>query len=254
VARIVVIENDKLMQRVFAMSLSSRGWDIYTCAYTDIDLPTLSKIHPDLIILDFKEPLSKSAWSFLQMLKMDDATAKIPILITATLNLMTVDIRAYLALQYIQIVYMPFDLGNFTEIIQHLLSLATEPEQRFSTNRNLPILVVEDNEDLRENLTTILNLEGYQVVTADNGLLALEAVYKSDHSLIFLDIQMPIMDGYEFLKIYARQLRRHNPIILLSADPTVYARSFPTFVVEIVSKPYEIDALLKLAEKYAQAT
>ena len=44
-------------------------------------------------------------------------------------------------------------------------------------------------------------LEGFQVATADNGLLALEAVYTAEHCLIFLDIQMPIMDGLEFLKI-----------------------------------------------------
>jgi CheY-like chemotaxis protein len=253
-ALIVVIENDKLMQKVFSLTLNSRGWDVFTYSYADIDIPSLSQLHPDLIILDFKEPLSKRAWSFLQMLKMDDTTAKIPILITATLNVMTVELRAYLALQYIQIVYMPFDLGSFTEIIQRILSLASEPKVRFSNNRTLPILVVEDNEDLRDSLTTILNLEGYQVVSANNGLLALEAVYKAEHSLIFLDIQMPVMDGYEFLKLYARQLRRHNPIILLSADTTVRSRVFPTFVVDIISKPYEINDLLKSTEKYAQAT
>ena len=70
-----------------------------------------------------------------------------------------------------------------------------KPGVVLSRDRSFPILVVEDTEDLREGLATVLRLEGYHVVTADNGLLALDAVYDAEYCLILLDIAMPIMDG-----------------------------------------------------------
>jgi CheY-like chemotaxis protein len=252
VARILVINNDPLMRKVFSMSLEDNGWDILTYSYAEMNLTALGQLHPDLLILDFEEN-SEVAWGFLQMLKMEDTTATIPILITTTLNFLTAEIRAYLALQNIQIVYMPFVPSSFIKLIQRTLSLAGRTGFFFSHNRSLPILVVEDNEDLREGLAEILSLEGYQVVTADNGLVALNMIGQSDHSLIFLDIQMPIMDGFEFLKIYGEQLRQHRPVIVLSADASLRSEVFPAFVVGLLPKPYDIRNLLILTAKYSQA-
>src|SRR5688500_12157788 len=196
-ARILVINNHALMRKVLSMSLDDYGWDILTYAYSEIDLSFLSQLHPDLIILDFGESNTEEAWGFLQMLKMDDTTVAIPVLITTSLNSLTVEIKGYLALQNIQIVYMPFVHGSFIQLIRRTLSLASETGLVFPHNRHLPILVIDDNEDMREALAEILALEGYQVATADNGLLALNAVYTAEHSLIFLDMQMPVMDGFE---------------------------------------------------------
>lgn len=252
-ARILIINNTPLMRKVFSMSLDDYGWDILAYGYAEIELSFLSQLHPDLIILDFEEPNAEEAWGFLQMLKMDDTTSEIPILISTNLNYLTTEIRAYLALQNIQIVYMPFVASSLIQLIRNTLSLSSETGLRFFPNPSLPILVIEDNEDLREGLAEILSLEGYQVVTADNGLAALDMVYQSNHSLIFLDIQMPVMDGFEFLQKYAEQLRQHRPVIILSADANFQSHVFPSFVVGLLPKPYDVDKLLILAAKYSQA-
>lgn len=250
--RIVIFDNDMQMQTSFAANLSGKGWDVLTYRYNEIDLLSLSQVKPSLIILNFAESNAEDAWSFLQMLKMDDTTAKIPVLIAASLNPLTADIHAYLTLQNIQVIYIPFELDSFIQLVQDSFSLASEAAHPHSHDKTMPILVVEDDKNLREGLAEILNLSGYQVVTADNGLMALEAVYSVQHSFIFLDIQMPVMDGFEFLQVYGRQLRRHRPVVILSADITVGTRDLPAFVVDILSKPYEINDILKVTEKYAQ--
>ena len=62
-------------------------------------------------------------------------------------------------------------------------------------NNEIKILVVDDEEDILEFLSYNLRAEGYDVIVADNGLLAIELAKKHEPSLIILDVQMPNMDG-----------------------------------------------------------
>ena len=62
------------------------------------------------------------------------------------------------------------------------------------------ILVVDDDEDIRETLRVILELEDYQVLVASNGREALEVMRTNRPQLILLDLMMPVLDGWEFVK------------------------------------------------------
>ena len=62
-------------------------------------------------------------------------------------------------------------------------------------NDNIKILVVDDEEDILEFLSYNLRAEGYDVIVADNGILAIELAKQQQPSLIILDVQMPDMDG-----------------------------------------------------------
>ena len=62
-------------------------------------------------------------------------------------------------------------------------------------NHNIKILVVDDEEDILEFLSYNLRAEGYDVIVADNGILAIELAKQEQPSLIILDVQMPDMDG-----------------------------------------------------------
>ena len=62
-------------------------------------------------------------------------------------------------------------------------------------NDNIKILVVDDEEDILEFLSYNLRAEGYNVIVADNGILAIELAKQQQPSLIILDVQMPDMDG-----------------------------------------------------------
>ncbi|MFZ5586384.1 MAG: response regulator [Thermodesulfobacteriota bacterium] len=69
------------------------------------------------------------------------------------------------------------------------------------------VLVVEDEEGLKENLAELLGLEGYHVSTAANGLMGLRAHLSFRPELVITDVVMPIMDGVEMV----RQLRARDP-------------------------------------------
>jgi DNA-binding response OmpR family regulator len=249
-ARIVVIDNDETMRHLFALSLERQGWQVFSYAYVQLDLAALEHDPPDLIMLDFDLDDGGIGWELLQMLKMDDTTATIPILITTTAFQLSAEIRDYLLTRSIGVVTKPFDINTFTVLDQKTLKLASLSSVLFSSDCVLPILVVEDTEDLRDTLATILRLEGYPVLTAYNGLVALDAVSRADYALILLDIAMPVMDGLEFLRAYERQLRPHSPVIILSGELHIPTHNLPAFVVDVLPKPFAISELLRLVEQF----
>ncbi len=77
------------------------------------------------------------------------------------------------------------------------------------------ILVVDDNERLRTLVKSYLTQEGYRVVVAADGREALFVAREENPDLIVLDIMMPEMDGYEFMRVHRKE--RETPIIILTA-------------------------------------
>jgi DNA-binding response OmpR family regulator len=77
------------------------------------------------------------------------------------------------------------------------------------------VLVIDDNERLRTLVKSYLTQEGYRVVTAADGREALFVARQEKPDLIVLDIMMPEMDGYEFIRVHRRE--KETPIIMLTA-------------------------------------
>lgn len=77
------------------------------------------------------------------------------------------------------------------------------------------ILIVDDARDLRTMVHAYLSQEGYNVVMAENGQMALHVAREEKPDLIILDIMMPEMDGYEFIRRYSREA--DTPVIMLTA-------------------------------------
>jgi DNA-binding response OmpR family regulator len=77
------------------------------------------------------------------------------------------------------------------------------------------ILVVDDKKSLLDMVKAYLTQQGFRVVTAQNGQEALFVARHEKPDLILLDIMMPEMDGYDFIRVYSRE--RDTPIILLTA-------------------------------------
>ncbi len=80
------------------------------------------------------------------------------------------------------------------------------------------ILVIEDEEDVRENIAEILEFSDYKALTAPNGELGLKQAKSEQPSLIICDIMMPGLDGYEVVKILRQEPETtHIPVIFLTA-------------------------------------
>jgi len=119
-------------------------------------------------------------------------------------------------------------------------------------NGHCPVLIVEDDGDLRDMMAQLLMLEGFQTVSVANGREALEYLHQGARpDVILLDLMMPVMDGWEFRR---RQQEDPDvagvPVIILSAlDPT---RASGVEADAFLKKPLDFDRLLSLVRGYCQ--
>ncbi len=110
------------------------------------------------------------------------------------------------------------------------------------------ILIIEDNEDVRENTADLLHLSGYDVSTADDGLSGLRRVQDFRPDLILCDIMMPGMDGYQVLeKVLKEPETAHIPFIFLTAktEKTDIRKGMNLGADDYLTKPFEEEELLE---------
>ena len=112
------------------------------------------------------------------------------------------------------------------------------------------ILIVEDDADLREVVSSILLNEGYGVRTAANGVEALEDLrVRSRPCMVLLDLMMPVMDGWQLLEtLRADQSLPDVSVIVTSAAPSGDLSG----VTHVLRKPYSLDGLLSLVKEHCQ--
>jgi two-component system chemotaxis response regulator CheY len=113
---------------------------------------------------------------------------------------------------------------------------------------NRTVLIVEDDEQVRDAIAEALMDEGYTVRIAGNGREALEALRATSQRprLILLDLMMPVMDGWEFLRERERQPSLAEiPVCAVSA-----AETLPDDVEHQIRKPFRLEDLLEVVARY----
>ncbi|MHB9026765.1 MAG: response regulator transcription factor [Armatimonadota bacterium] len=117
------------------------------------------------------------------------------------------------------------------------------------------ILVVDDEQDIRQVIALNLEAEGYEVAQAANGLEALEAIERDGYSLVILDIMMPEMDGWEVCRqIKSRQRTKDLPVLILTVRGQPLDRVIGLEVVhadDYLMKPFERLDLLAAVQRLA---
>src|SRR4029077_11326583 len=118
------------------------------------------------------------------------------------------------------------------------------------TVKHCPVLIVEDDEDLREMMAQLLMLEGFHAATVANGREALEYLHEAQKpDVILLDLMMPVMDGWEFRRQQqADPALAPVPVIVLSALDQAGATSLEAEA--FLKKPLDFDRLLSLVRTY----
>ena len=111
------------------------------------------------------------------------------------------------------------------------------------------VLVVDDDEDVRNVLFAALSDAGYEVTTASDGEEAIESVRRRRPDLILLDLMMPRVSGWGFTERYAREPGPHAPIIVITAVSGQVLRLPEQGVTRVLPKPFSVDALLRLVER-----
>lgn len=112
-----------------------------------------------------------------------------------------------------------------------------------AVEERLPVLVVDDDPDIRDTLREVIEAEGYLVATAPNGRAALEALIEGLRpSLIVLDLMMPAMSGWDVLSaIRGDRALADIPVAVISASG---GRTPPPGATHFLRKPIDLDHLL----------
>ena len=114
------------------------------------------------------------------------------------------------------------------------------------------ILVVDDEEIMRNAIKRILESNEYRVVVAEDGIALSKAIDENKFSLIVLDVNLPWVDGYELCRLLKANVSLKTiPIVLISARKTQedIQKGFEAGCNDFVTKPFEVDHILATIEK-----
>jgi len=115
------------------------------------------------------------------------------------------------------------------------------------------VMVIDDSRTIRRTAETLLQKEGYRVISATDGFEALSMIADNKPDLIFLDVMMPRLDGYQTCALLKHhQVFRHTPVVMLSSKDGLFDRARGRVVGsdDYMTKPFTRDELLGVIEQY----
>lgn len=116
------------------------------------------------------------------------------------------------------------------------------------------VLIVEDNPDLVELMTLVLEGAGYATRSACNGRQALTAVAQQQPALVLLDMLMPVMNGWDCARALRERYGRELPIVVVTAAEHANARAAEVGADGVLAKPFDMGDLLRIVHRYAGST
>jgi two-component system chemotaxis response regulator CheY len=106
------------------------------------------------------------------------------------------------------------------------------------------ILVVDDDDSIRQIVRLFLEDEGFQVLTVPNGQAALDVLETFRPDIILLDLRMPVMDGYEFVSRYRARPAPHAAIVAFDAALNAELERDRIGAATLLEKPFDLEDLL----------
>ena len=200
---ILVIDDDPNMLDMMTKFLKKEEYQVVTASSGDEGLRLAKELHPAAITLDVLMP-QVDGWKVLKTLKSDPETRNIPVIMLTVVG----DKSMGLSLGATECLSKPIDRDHLFQILNRCCP----------SKSGKPILVVEDDTTMRELLSRTLVKEGWKVREAANGKVALEQVRREVPGMILLDLLMPVMDGFTFL----RELRKESnwrdiPVLVITS-------------------------------------
>src|SRR5262249_11514344 len=197
---VLVIDDEAVVRDLMQRFLAKEGFRVLTAANGDEGLRLAREQRPDAITLDVMMP-GIDGWTVLSTLMASPDLSEIPVIMLTIVD----DRKTGYALGASEYLTKPIDR-------ERLIAVLTK------YRRDLPVLVVDDDEGVRLLLRRILEAEGYGVIEADNGRSALEVMGERLPGAILLDLMMPQMDGFEFLStLHEREAWRQIPVVIITA-------------------------------------
>jgi twitching motility two-component system response regulator PilG len=121
----------------------------------------------------------------------------------------------------------------------------------------LKIMLIDDSRTIRRSAETMLSKEGCEVITANDGFEALSLIHKHEPDLIFVDIMMPRLDGYQTCAIIKNNARFKNvPVVMLTSKDGLFDKARGRIVGSdhYLTKPFTRDELLAAVRQQRERT
>ena len=221
---VLVVDDDPAARELIERTLRAEGVEVRTAVDGEEGLRLARELRPAAITLDVMMP-GLDGWAVLRALKADPSLRDTPVVMVS----ITRDRRMGYSLGATEFLTKPVDR-------EQLVSLLRQYRSEDGPGR---VLVVEDDEEIRELFRRTLGQEGWEVDEAQNGRIGLERMEARLPSLIILDLMMPEMDGFEFVaRVRQQEAWREIPIFVVTAmDLTAEDRSrLNGYVEQILAK------------------
>ena len=200
VGTVLVIDDEATIRDLMQRYLVKEGFRVVVASSGEEGLRLARELRPDAITLDVMMP-GMDGWAVLTALKADPIVADIPVVMLTIVD----DKNLGYALGAADYLTKPIDRDRLLTVLH-------------AHRRDRPVLIVDDDAGLRQLLRRMLEPEGYAVVEAENGRVALECLRGMSPSVVLLDLMMPEMDGFEFVAEFRRhEASRGIPIVVITA-------------------------------------
>ncbi|MBT87178.1 MAG: hypothetical protein CMD55_00720 [Gammaproteobacteria bacterium] len=200
---VVLVDDDVAMHDLIKRTISKLNLTLLGATNSEKGMELIREVEPKLILLDVLMP-GRDGWSLLKECKTDSQLKNIPVIMISQLN------QSNLAASLGANDYLtkPIDRTLFINIIKKYLG---------TESNNKKVLVIDDDKDVRELLSRLLKDAGYRPIDARDGKEGLERT-KDNPALIILDLEMPRMDGFEFLDNYIKDVpeEKRAPVLVFS--------------------------------------
>ena len=200
---VVLVDDDVAMHDLIKRTISKLNLTLLGATNSEKGMELIREVKPKLILLDVLMP-GRDGWSLLKECKTDKDLKDIPVIMISQLN------QSNLASSLGANDYLtkPIDRSHFINTLKRILGNDTQDKK---------VLVIDDDKDVRELLSRLLKDAGYRPIDARDGKEGLERT-KDEPALIILDLEMPRMDGFEFLDNYIKDVpeEKRAPVLVFS--------------------------------------
>ncbi|KZC02905.1 Autoinducer 2 sensor kinase/phosphatase LuxQ [Methylobacterium radiotolerans] len=206
---VLLVDDDPAARELLQRFLEREGFHVRSANDGRAGLTLARALKPRAILLDVEMP-RMDGWAVLHAVRNDPDLAGTPVIMTSVVAEQGLG-QALGATDYF---VKPIDWDRLKGLMERYRPEAPEDAR---------VLVVDDDADARERLRRSLGREGWTVDEAENGRIALERVSQARPSLILLDLMMPEMDGFGFLRALRARPDGDVPVVVLTAKEVTAA-------------------------------
>jgi signal transduction histidine kinase/DNA-binding response OmpR family regulator len=201
--KVLVVDDDPSARELLIRQLTKEGYRTWAAESGADGIRLAEEIRPDVITLDVFMP-GMTGWEFIRAAKSNPRLAGIPVIIVSMLE----EDYAGMALGASDFLVKPVQAEK----------LLTTIRKYCGESETAAILVIEDDEAVRETLRRTITKNGFRVTTAENGRIGIDKLRENDFNLVLLDLMMPEMDGFQFLdQCHERGDIPDVPVVVITA-------------------------------------